>query len=165
MKQLLVGLAVLMVFVAYALGVRHEQPTLSKPVAVATAPSSTSGSSSANGSSNSSGSASSNNAAPAAKQTSGYRNGTYTGSVEDAFYGNVQVSATVSGGKITDVAFLQYPDTHDTSVMINQQAMPWLKQEAIQKQSAQVDIISGATFTSQAFIQSLANALSQAQSA
>jgi uncharacterized protein with FMN-binding domain len=47
--------------------------------------------------------------------------------------------------------------------MINQQAMPMLKQEAIQKQAARVDIISGATFTSQAFVQSLTNALDQAR--
>ena len=92
-----------------------------------------------------------------------YKDGTYTGSTEDAYYGNVQVSATVSGGKLSDVNFLQYPDSHDTSVMINQQAMPYLKQEAIQAQSAQVQVISGATFTSQAFIQSLTNALSSAR--
>ena len=86
----------------------------------------------------------------------------YTGSSADAYYGNVQVSAIISGGKITDVKFLQYPDTHNTSVIINQQAMPYLKQEAIKAQSPNVQIISGATFTSQAFQQSLQAALSQA---
>jgi uncharacterized protein with FMN-binding domain len=47
-------------------------------------------------------------------------------------------------------------------VLINQQAIPYLQQEAIQAQSSKVQLISGATFTSQAFTQSLANALSQA---
>jgi len=91
-----------------------------------------------------------------------YKNGTYTGSAADAFYGNIQVQAVISGGKITDVIFLQYPNDRGTSVMINQQAMPYLKQEAIAAQSANVDIVSGATDSSQAFIQSMQSALSQA---
>jgi len=91
-----------------------------------------------------------------------YKEGTYTGSVADAYYGNVQVAVVISGGKLTDIKVLQYPNTHSTSVAINQQALPYLKQEAIQAQSANVQIISGATFTSQAFAQSLSAALSQA---
>ncbi len=98
-----------------------------------------------------------------APATTSYKDGTYTGDVTDAFYGNVQVQTTVSGGKIIDVAFLQYPNDRSTSVAINSQAMPYLKQEAIQAQSAQVDIVSGATQTSNAFIQSLGSALSKAQ--
>ena len=165
MKQFLIGLGVLAVLVVYSLGVRHEQPVLTKPAAVA-ATSSTSGGANNTATNPSSNASSSNAGGSGPTATShGLKNGTYTGSVEDAYYGNVQVSATISGGKLTDVTFLQYPDTHQDSVMINQQAMPWLKQEAIQKQSAHVDIISGATFTSQAFIQSLDNALNQAQSA
>jgi len=92
-----------------------------------------------------------------------YKDGSYTGSVADAFYGNIQVVATISGGKLTDIVFLQYPNDRDTSVMINRQAMPFLKQEAIQAQSAQVDGVSGATDSSQAFVQSLSAALSQAK--
>lgn len=93
-----------------------------------------------------------------------YKDGSYTGSVEDAFYGNIQVKAIISAGRITDVQFLQYPNDRSTSVMINQQAMPYLKQEAIQVQSAQVDIVSGATDSSEAFVKSLQSALSQAKS-
>jgi len=91
-----------------------------------------------------------------------YKNGTYTGSVADAFYGNIQVQAVISGGKITDVIFLQFPNDNRTSQYVNSQADPMLKQEAIQVQSAQVDTISGASASSQAFRQSLADALSQA---
>lgn len=97
-----------------------------------------------------------------AVRTGKYKDGTYTGSIADAFYGNVQVQVTVSGGNITDVQFLQHPSDRRTSIEINSQAMPMLKQEAIQAQSAQVSGVSGATATSQAFIQSLASALSQA---
>src|ERR1700733_10756947 len=87
--------------------------------------------------------------------SSSYKNGTYTGSASDAFYGNIQVQATISGGKITNVTFLQYPNDRGRSIEINQQADPVLSQEAVQAQSANVDIVSGATDTSNAFIQSL----------
>jgi uncharacterized protein with FMN-binding domain len=92
-----------------------------------------------------------------------YKDDTYTGSAADAFYGTIQVQATIQGGKITDVQFLQYPNDRDDSVRINQQADPMLAQEAIQAQSANVDIVSGATDSSQAFKESLASALSQAK--
>ena len=96
--------------------------------------------------------------------TTAYKDGTYTGSAADAVYGNLQVQATISGGKITNVTFLQYPSDRGRSVEINQQADPQLTQEAINAQSAQVDIVSGATDSSQAFIQSLTSALTQAKS-
>jgi uncharacterized protein with FMN-binding domain len=92
-----------------------------------------------------------------------YKNGTYTGSVQDAFYGNIQVQAVIANGKITAVNFLQYPNDNRTSQYVNAQADPMLAQEAIQKQSSQVDIVSGASASSQAFQASLADALSQAK--
>lgn len=92
-----------------------------------------------------------------------YADGSYTGSVADAYYGNIQVQAIISGGKITDVIFLQYPSDRSTSRYINGQAMPYLKQEAIAAQSASVDVVSGATDSSLAFQQSLGSALAQAK--
>lgn len=92
-----------------------------------------------------------------------YKNGTYTGSTQDAFYGLLQVQATISNGKISDVVFLQYPNDNPTSISVNSQAMPLLKQEALQAQSANVDIISGASASSQAFQLSLADALAKAK--
>lgn len=92
-----------------------------------------------------------------------FKDGTYTGNSQDAFYGNIQVKAVISGGKITDVQFLQYPNNAARSLAINTLAMPNLKQEAIQAQNANVDIVSGATDTSNAFIQSLTSALTQAK--
>ena len=88
-----------------------------------------------------------------------HRDGIYIGSVADAFYGLVQVKVTIRNGRITDVVFLSYPDDHENSININNQAMPVLSQEAIMAQSAQVDIISGATETSIAFKESLGAAL------
>lgn len=99
---------------------------------------------------------------PTSKPAGKYKDGSYTGSVADAFYGYIQVKVVISGGKITDVIFLQYPNDRETSISINTQAMPILKQEAIQAQSAQVDGVSGATDSSGAFIQSLGDALKQA---
>ncbi len=91
-----------------------------------------------------------------------YKDGIYDGPVVDAYYGNLQVEAIIQGGKIADVKFLDYPQDRRTSRFINSQAMPWLTEEAVQVQSANVDLISGATFTSQAFVQSLQSALDQA---
>jgi uncharacterized protein with FMN-binding domain len=97
------------------------------------------------------------------QQTTGaYKDGSYTGTAADASYGMIQVKAIISGGKLTDVQFLQYPNDRNQSIMINNAAMPLLKQEAIQAQSATVDIVSHATDSSMAFQQSLASALSQA---
>ncbi len=167
-KKFMLSLAVLGIFLIYSAGIRHQSPVLAKPsslVASGSTPSSStppSGSSSTTPSGNT-GSSTTASPPPTSTSTSGkYKDGTYTGSVADAYYGNVQVSVTVSGGKITNVKFLQYPNTHSTSVAINQQAMPYLQQEAIQAQSPNVQLISGATFTSQAFVQSLTSALSQA---
>ena len=92
-----------------------------------------------------------------------YNDGTYTGSVADAYYGNVQVQATIQNAKLTAVQFLQYPSDRSTSRSINGQAMPFLIQEALAAQSASVDIVSGATETSMAFQQSLATALAAAR--
>ncbi|HTD20095.1 MAG TPA: FMN-binding protein [Ktedonobacteraceae bacterium] len=92
-----------------------------------------------------------------------YKDGSYTGSVADAQWGYIQVKAIISNGKITDVQFLQYPNERNRSIMINNYADPQLTSEAIAAQSANVDIVTGATDTSQAFIQSLSDALSQAK--
>jgi len=98
----------------------------------------------------------------AAAGNSGYRDGTYTGSDENAYYGRVQVQVTISGSQIASVKVLDYPQDRRTSRYINSQALPLLKQEVITADSANVDTISGATLTSEAYIRSLANALRQA---
>ncbi len=92
-----------------------------------------------------------------------YKDGTYTGPQVDAFYGIVQVQAVIQNGKIATVQFLQYPNDRMTSVRINNVAVPYLQQEALQAQSANVDLISGATLTSEGFVQSLQPALDQAK--
>lgn len=103
-------------------------------------------------------------ATPIPQQARGqYKDGSYTGSVEDAYYGLVQVKAIITGGRLSDVQILQHPSDNGTSININSQAMPILRDEAIQAQSANVDIVSGASDSSPAFSRSLASALSQAK--
>jgi uncharacterized protein with FMN-binding domain len=91
-----------------------------------------------------------------------YHDGVYTGRSADAYYGNVQVQVTIKTGQIAAVQFLDYPHDQENSRNINSAAMPTLKSEALAAQSAQIDTVSGATETSQAFIESLKSALSQA---
>ena len=101
-------------------------------------------------------------ASAAPLQPTSFKNGTYTGPVANAYYGNVQVQVVIQNGKIANVTFLDYPHDRRTSQEINTQVMPWLTQEAIQAQSANINLISGATLTSQAFANSLQSALSTA---
>ncbi len=92
----------------------------------------------------------------------GYADGTFTGPAVDAYYGMVQIQAIVRSGKLAGIKVLQYPSDRRTSVAINRQALPMLRDEAVSAQSAEVDLVSGATLTSQAFIRSLRGALKQA---
>jgi len=77
-------------------------------------------------------------------------------------YGNVQVQITVTSGKITAAEVLQVPwnDRHDQ--MINSAAVPVYNQEAVSAQSAQIDVVSGATYTWDGYTQSLQSAIDQA---
>ena len=97
---------------------------------------------------------------PTPKPVGLYKDGTYTSQVADAGYGPVQIRVTVSGGKMTNVQFLQYPTDAGHSRQVSSYSTPILSQEAIQGQTANVDTVSGATSTSEAFIQALAGVLS-----
>jgi uncharacterized protein with FMN-binding domain len=87
--------------------------------------------------------------------------GTFTGALVPEPFGEVQVQITVSAGKITDVTALQLP-THGRSGFISQSAAPILQGEALAAQSANIDTVSGATYTSDAYAQSLQSAIDQA---
>lgn len=91
-----------------------------------------------------------------------FKDGTYTGNRTFNYHGYVQVQAIVSGGKLAEVKFLEYP-TQDESNRINRRATPILAQEAVSIQSSKVDTVSGATDTSGAFRKSLESALVQAR--
>lgn len=91
------------------------------------------------------------------KTASGAR--TATGTAVDTQYGAAQVRVTVKGGKITDIEALQLQGNDPRSLQISSSAEPILKQEALAKQSADIDAVSGATFTSDSYTQSLQSAL------
>ncbi|GAP54205.1 hypothetical protein AHiyo6_07700 [Arthrobacter sp. Hiyo6] len=77
-------------------------------------------------------------------------------------FGNVQVQISVSGGKITEVTALQLTDEDRRSVAISNRAAPLLRSEVLQAQSANVQTISGATITSDAYLSSLQAAIDAA---
>lgn len=77
-------------------------------------------------------------------------------------YGTVQVRVTLQGTQITDVTPLQMPVDRRYSAELSQQAAPLLLQEVLQAQSAQINILSGASYTSQSYAQSLQSALDKA---
>jgi uncharacterized protein with FMN-binding domain len=101
---------------------------------------------------------------PPARVAGAYKDGVYMGDPKDAYWGNVQVKAVIKGGQLTDVQVVDYPNHRRTSVEINNYAIPYLQSEAIQAQSSQVDLISGATLTSEAYARSLQSALVKAKS-
>jgi len=87
---------------------------------------------------------------------------TYDGDPVDNQYGTVQVRITVQGRHITAIDPLQMPYDRSRSQYISEQAAPYLHDEVLQAQSAQIDIVSGATYTSESYIQSLQSALDKA---
>jgi uncharacterized protein with FMN-binding domain len=104
----------------------------------------------------------SNTPSTSTQQTTTYKDGTYTGASEDTPYGTVQIAVVISGGKITDVNYLQMPSDLGHSREVTSFSEPLLKQTTIEHQSANIDFVSGATSTSEAYQQSLQAALNQA---
>lgn len=94
--------------------------------------------------------------------TSKVKDGSYSGATAQTSWGPVQVQIAVTGGKITGVTMLQYPNGNSRDAEINSQALPMLISETTQAQSAQIDMISGATITSGGYLQSLQSALDMA---
>ena len=94
---------------------------------------------------------------------SGLADGTFTGDAVRTRYGNVQVAITISGGTITDIQVPQYPNSNREDQQINARALPVLISETASAQSASISMVSGATYTSQGYTQSLQSALDQAQ--
>lgn len=87
---------------------------------------------------------------------------TVTGDAVQTRYGPVQVEITVTGSTITDVTTVASPDGDHESAQINAYAVPELEQQALAAQSASIDGVSGASYTTQGFEQSLQSALAKA---
>lgn len=87
---------------------------------------------------------------------------TYTGTAANTRYGPVQVQITVVDGKITAATVTEVPDQNGRDREINEQAVPMLEQETVAAQSADIDMISGATYTCDGYVTSLQSAIDQA---
>lgn len=87
---------------------------------------------------------------------------TVTGATANTRWGPVQVQLTVDSGTITRISLLQYPNGNSTDAQINSYALPILIQDTMNAQSANISMISGATVTSEGYLQSLQSALDQA---
>jgi uncharacterized protein with FMN-binding domain len=126
--------------------------------ASAEAPVTSSGTSSSGSSSGSSGTSTGGTSSSAASAGTT----TVTGSAAQTRWGPVQVRLTVSGGKVTAVDVVEYPDGNGRDQEINAQALPILVEETLSAQSAKIDMVSGATYTSEGYLTSLQSALDQA---
>lgn len=84
---------------------------------------------------------------------------TISGAVEQTPYGPIQVSVVFSGSRITAVTELQAPNDRQRSIEINTGAAPILAREVLSAQSATIDSVSGATYTSQGYAASVQAAI------
>jgi uncharacterized protein with FMN-binding domain len=107
--------------------------------------------------SSSSGSSSSGSSSSGSSSTK-----TYTGDTADTRWGIVQVEITVKSGKITKSEAVQYPSENGRDQEINAYAVPQLNSEVLAQQSGSIDAVSGATVTSDGYIQSLQSAIDKA---
>ena len=101
-------------------------------------------------------------AAPAPAPAKAKPSGTFTGSTSQTRFGPVQVQITLVNGKITAANALQYPNNDFRSQQISQQAIPYLVQETLAANSADIQGVGGASYTSQGWYDSLVSALAKA---
>ncbi|TQJ59232.1 uncharacterized protein with FMN-binding domain [Arthrobacter sp. SLBN-83] len=121
-----------------------------------------SGSTGASGSSGTSGTSGSTGSSGSSGSSSSSASGTYKGNTVQTRFGPVQVQITVANGKITDVTALQLTNTDGKSIQISNRAAPLLRSKVLAAQSANVQTVSGATITSDAYLTSLQAAIDAA---
>jgi uncharacterized protein with FMN-binding domain len=125
-------------------------------------PGSTSASSGGDPTSTASPSASASSGDSSGSSSSSGKSGTFSGQTAGTRWGDVQVTITVTNGKITAVNVPVYPNGNGRDQEINAFALPTLVQETLQAQSADIQTVSGATVTSDGYLQSLQSALDAA---
>ncbi len=151
------GLAALLSFKSHSLAAAAPDPAASTPAATAQPAAGGTGAGSASPASSPAGggSAKSGASGPASVRT-------VTGAVDNTAYGPMQVQLTLAGTKITKVTVLQRTNSGSESDQIDGAAIPKLTSETLAAQSARIDAVSGASYTSSGYIQSLQSALDQA---
>lgn len=156
-------LAALGVLFGYSTSTGHTKDSLLAASVTATSTTSPSETSSGTRSSRGGGSSSSSSSpSSSSSSASSGTSGTYTGDAVMTQFGNVQVQITVKNGKVVTADAIQAPDQNGRDQAINAVAVPQLNAAAVQAQSANIDLVSGASYTSQGYITSLQSALDQA---
>jgi uncharacterized protein with FMN-binding domain len=143
----------------------HSTGAASVPVAASTTgPGTGSGGDSAPSATTPSGTATTPSSTPSASPSSASSTSTktVTGDAVDTRWGPVQVQITVQNGTITAVNAVEYPQNNSRDEQINAYAIPQLNQEALSAKSASIDMVSGATYTSEGYLGSLQSALDKA---
>ncbi|MEU6415812.1 FMN-binding protein [Streptomyces spiralis] len=136
------------------------KPHTPPEIAAAPAPAASAGAGASAGSGGGSGSGSSSGSNGGSGSSSGTK--TVTGETVQTRWGPVQVRITLKNGRITDVTAVSYPTDNPRDQEINSYALPELRREALAAQSADIDSVSGATYTSDGYRQSLQSALDSA---
>ena len=150
----------LVLLFSYHTSTSSQGASASPIVAQAGAASNGSGSASGSGSSGSSSGSGSSGSSSGSGSSSSTK--TYSGDTAMTQWGPVQVQITVAGGKVTRATTLQVPSGNNRDQEINSYAVPILNQEVVAAQSANIDMISGATVTSDGYLQSVQSAFDKA---
>lgn len=92
-----------------------------------------------------------------------YKNGSYESDVAETLYGDVQISIVITDGRISDVEYLKMPGIDDgRTIQLTEMSRPLLEKTTLEKQSDQIDFVTGATSTSIGYQESLQSALDKA---
>ncbi|HEX4017494.1 MAG TPA: FMN-binding protein [Frankiaceae bacterium] len=168
MRRVVLAVTSTVAVLVLLLGFKSQSaPPVTKPSASSSGSTGTSGSTDTGSTSTGSGSTgSSSSGSTSSGSSSGSTTGTktVTGDSADTRYGPVQVKITAVNGKITSVDAIDYPQNDPRDQEINSYAIPQLNQEALAAGTANIDIVSGATYTSDGYVQSLQSALDKLKS-
>ena len=164
MKRVVLAIVSTVAALVMILSFKTHSPTAgaTPPAAISTNTGSSTTSSSDSTGSSSSATSSSTSKSTKKKSSATSASKTYTGGAADTRYGPVQVQIVVKSGKVTSVSAIEYPMTDPRDAQINSYAIPQLNSEAASAGSAGIDMVSGATYTSEGYIASLQDALNQA---
>jgi len=102
---------------------------------------------------------------PTATPTPAAPSGSATGDAVDYPYGRLQLRATLVRGRLTNVETVQLQPSSGHSQAIDAQALPLLREEALRASGANIDVVSGATYTSEAYARSLQSAIDRVRGA
>lgn len=162
MRRIIISSAATISGVVLLLSLKPHSTATTSSASISTGSSQSSSSTTGGTSASPSPSASSSSSSTSSGSGSSTSTRTFTGTAAQTRFGPVQVKITVKNKKITNIEVVEYPSDNPKDQQINSYALPVLNQEAISAQSAQIDSVSGATYTSDGYVSSLQSAIDQA---